>query len=562
MATPLTNSKKSVYAYACIGAVLILCFTGQIWISPLEKLAKANFFLTANSLHLIGISVFFTLLAPWLVPKSFLCHAQQLGRALQKRGALALILFLPLLLLGIIYINQKVLLSFLNSADEHSCYFAAECIRLGKWWVKPHALSEFFNVVHVGNRDGKWFSVYPPGWPLIWAFGISFHIADWLNPLISISALAFIFLSARKIYGPTIAVLGIFFTAITPYFTFTAASYFSHSTCLLAVSLFIYSYLRWMEAKSPRDRFLWASICAFAGGYGLLTRYLTMAAIMSPFILNRVQLIFRKKERLDSADISFAVILGMMMLLVLGHNYAVTGKLFKAPNKYDKSWERLGFKGQYSILEGLFNIIFRFFYLMDWAPPIWIPAFIYICLTQQTSCYKSIFKSLFWWNAFAYFLYYSWGGNQYGPRYYYEAYPFLILTVLDVLQKFWSVGNENQKKYVFSFLFFALVSAPFQFRTQTAFFYQNTAERKALYQLADASLLDPSIVFIKGPLGSEWPLSEDDAVRNRPALDSKVLYAHDKGEDNSRLIASYPNRKAYRGWFDRTTKSARLEAVV
>jgi len=102
-------------------------------------------------------------------------------------------------------INRFVLLQFMNSGDEHSCYFLAKCFLDGGIWATPHPLSEFFDVTHIGVRDGKWFSVYPPGWPLILAIGIAVGGSGWMNPIMSGLSTYLFALSGKKLFGPGIS---------------------------------------------------------------------------------------------------------------------------------------------------------------------------------------------------------------------------------------------------------------------------------------------------------------------------------------------------------------------
>ena len=89
----------------------------------------------------------------------------------------------------LIWINEAVLLNFFNSADEQSCFFLAQLLSRGRFLENVPAFGEFFQTPHIGMLEGKWFSVYPPGWPLIWAlfikFGLNWH---WLNPLLAAAA--------------------------------------------------------------------------------------------------------------------------------------------------------------------------------------------------------------------------------------------------------------------------------------------------------------------------------------------------------------------------------------
>ena len=96
---------------------------------------------------------------------------------------------------------------------------------------------------------------------------------------------------------------------------------------------------------------------------------------------------------------------------------------------------------------------------------------------------------------------------------------------------------------------------------QTGYVEAYSRERKALYALAEETLKQPSIVFIHGFLGDRLVIAEEDAVRNSPRLDGRILYAHDLGQKNQVLMRAFPERKYYRGTFDRRTKQGVLEKL-
>ena len=63
--------------------------------------------------------------------------------------------------------------------------------------------------------------------------------------------------------------------------------------------------------------------------------------------------------------------------------------------------------------------------------------------------------------------------------------------------------------------------------------------QKALYDYAEQSLDQPSIVYIRGFIGQRLVMSQDDAVRNRPSLDGKILYAKDMGPQKNQELQDY-----------------------
>jgi hypothetical protein len=505
-------SRVKFPAKQCI-ILLIGAFFGfaPFWAKHVQTVAGRGLFVTPDAMVLLGVTLLFSLLAYYLLPdfafgRPASTYEVKFGgskvkpRRLTWVKVLAVVFSLWAIVYGLYLVNQRILHSFLSSADEHSCYFLAECLRRGKLYVDIPPFADFFQVVHVGMKGGKWFSVYPPGWPLIWAIGLNLNIVDWLNPVMSALAIFFFYLSGKRLFGLWSTVVGLWLCVLSPFFMFTAASYFSHATCLLCISIFLYAFLRWREAReralchprnllsgiqsldsrfrgndrpaqadttmtkrgsSEKSEIFWASLCAFAVGYGLMTRYLTMAAVAGPFLLYHYLPLFFdwrgwgrgpwrlpvsfKVPRLRKSDWVMIGVIAVFMAVILWQNYLVTGKPFKAPNKYDKSWERLGFRSNYTPVDAFFYLVARVFYLMDWFAPAIVAAYL-VLLTKiksfilrakpeesqneilpsrlavarqqrgQDDKIRSLFILTPVFIAVAYFFYYSWGGNQWGPR--------------------------------------------------------------------------------------------------------------------------------------------------
>jgi len=563
---------------------------------------------------LLGATLLISLLGYYLLPDFLVSGFKPRFSGSRPGGnafrSLAVACCLLALVCGLYWVNRFILHSFLSSGDEHSCYFLAECLRKGKFYADIPQPSDFFAVSHVGMQGGKWFSVFPPGWPLVWAFGLQLNIVNWLNPVMSSLAVFFFYLSGVKLFGRMATTLGLTFMCLSPFFMFTAASYFSHGTCFLCISVFLYAFLRWREAYGAgRDPAGWAFMCAFAAGYGLMTRYLTMAAIAGPFLLYHYfpiffdwrgrdwrhwssSLQFRRPQFRRSDWIAVGVIT-VFVVLVFVQNYFVTGNAFQAPNTYYHSWERLGFKrGDYTPVDGFIHLFARFFYLMNWFAPGIVAVYLFIFFQSSKCCVatpdapcgefaaaagskdpgsspellgndniKTLFRLGMVFFVFAYFFYYAWGGHQFGPRFYWEGMPFLCIAVADWIVIRWREGNLRTRKFWLVFVITALATSGMIFIRQAVFFEESSRQRKSLYDLAERNLQRPAIVFIHGPLGSRMALGEVDAVRNSPFLDAKIVYAHDLGERNRELMAAFPSRKFYRGTYDRTLHKPELEPI-
>ena len=547
-------TKKSVF-FLFMSLVFL---TAPFWLPPIQLFFQQTFFLTARSVSLLGFILLAGQGSVYVLPDSTVKSVHDFSTHLKIHFRLVSFCFFALLFTALLVTNQYILSSFFSSGDEHSCYFLAECIRQGKLWVPTHPLREFFEVVHVGSVDGKWFSVYPPGWPLIFALGLQFHIANLINPMLTLISVFFLFKIGSKIFGFWSSVLGISLMAITPFFLLNSASYFSHATCLLTIVIFVYAYLKWVEKRT----LFWAVLCAFAIGFGLNTRYLTMAAMAAPFLTYELFLLIKKEVRWTKSHLVFGIILAIGVLFTFYYNYLVTGSPLEAPNHYYHHWERLGFHDDYTPVHATLFVIYRLFFLMDWIPPIFLFCYL-MALTQKNKfdVRAQLVRFSFLYLVVAYFFYYSWGGNQYGPRYYFGGIPFLFLTASGMIHKRWSNGDKQVKKFIVGVILASMIANVYLLIHHGWFNRLVSRERKSLYDLAEKTVRKPAIVFIGGFLGDTLIMAGEDAIRNHPNLKGEILYAHDLKGKNEKLMEYYPERNFYLGSYDRKLKQPKLELV-
>ena len=537
----------------------IFLMSAPLWFPQMGLLTKTNWFMYPEAFFITGCSL---LTGVWfsLIPSSqFIFLTEKIVEAVHRRKRFFLFLLFSCFLIAVYLVNQFALFSFMNSADEHSCYFLAECMRKGNLWAVQHPFSEFFEVIHVGNKNGKWFSVYPPGWPLLFALGLEVGMGNWVNPFLAVFSLSLFYQAGKQVFGHGAAFLALLLMSFTPFFLFNNASYFSHTTCLTTTAIFIYAYIRWRENKKNR----WAIIAAFGVGYGLITRYLTMAAIATPFLFYELGQLILRREHWRRGHTLFSAILTGMIGLNLYYNFQISGNFFEAPNHYYHRWERLGFHSDYTFFDALSFILARFFSLLDWIPGGFVVLY-FVAITTRGKARTLIllFRYGFFYAVVGYIFYYSWGGNQYGPRYYFEGVIFLFFAIAELLSQWWKSNSNQLRKISIGVIIACFIANGYLLAKQISFYRLVSKERKMLYDLAAATIKKPAVVFIRGFLGDTLIMAEEDAVRNNPQLNAKILYAHDLGKKNKLLMKYYPDRIFYLGYFNRESKQALLELIV
>lgn len=217
------------------------------------------------------------------------------------------------------------------SDDERVYLYAAQLLASGQLQTSSHPLPAFFDHVFVIN-DGVRYTQYFLGWPMLLMPGVWLG-APWLmNPLYWALALPPVYLVAKRVAGESAALLAIVIHVFSPMWLLFAASYLSHVTTALFLAWTTWAALRSRDEDAPGwiDGLLAILFC-----FGFFVRPYTMLAGGSPALLWWLAGAWRDPRRLGA----FALPAGLMAALFLGLNQVMNGGVFKTG--YGAYWEYL-----------------------------------------------------------------------------------------------------------------------------------------------------------------------------------------------------------------------------
>ncbi len=451
-----------------------------------------------------------------------------------------------------------VLQNFSNSADEYSCLFLAKCFASKKLYGATDALVEFFHFTHIGEKGGKWFSVYPPGWPLLLVPGLVAGIPWIVNPLLGALTLVFVYRLGRRVGDERSALLACLWIGSSSFFLFNAGSYFSHTACFLFLSLFLWCFMVAVEAgRGP-----WFFLSGLALGYAMMTRYLSAIAFGAPFVLYLLWRAVRKNDIRARHLAAFFCGLAVFNGFQLWFQYRITGNPFLTPIHYFREHERLGFSRDFPPWLGLGYTLFRVLFYAQWTVPgLWLLAVAAFFVPRFWD--KGIWDRLFLTAGLlcgsAYMLYYSFGGNAYGPRYFFESMGVLGIMAAKTFFFLWDRWKGLPGRVILALgLAIGFGINAWNVCGEMNLYRGITSERKSLYRAVDSAGLDQSVVFIRDWVGTTLPLPPTDLTRNSPGRDDSVLYVQDLGEKNQLLMDAMPQRRFYVGTYDKEAGVAHL----
>lgn len=438
----------------------------------------------------------------------------------------------------------SALRGFPNSSDEYDYLFQAWTFAAGRLWNPAPPLPDLFAFFNQTVQEGKWFSTYPPGWPLLLAAAMTLRLPAWLpGPLFGGALLAVVAALARRRDGPTGAVLAVALLVPCAFFTFTAASYFNMLPAALAGLLFCWVALDYLD--EPRG--------ATALGAGVA---LGALGLIRPFDAALFAVVFGadllRRGRLGHYRLAPVILLGGLPFLgaLLLFDFATLGHLLPLE---DGSPVRFGLfpvnlQGlQLTPLDELRFVLVRLIMLAEWTSPFlvvgYFAAFWLLARERRLSFLDFIFPAY----VLVYLLVPFDGGAQYGPRYYFEAFPFLVLTVVSALAPVLRDTVRPRRASFAVSLVVAHIAAGIAATVVFGLFLRLVIDQRMdVYDQAAAAHLEHAVVVLQSgtsPLRPMWPR---DLTRNGIAVEGRVIYVRDIPGQLSELRRLMPDRRFYR----------------
>ncbi len=454
------------------------------------------------------------------------CIRQQ--RALLLMGA-------PAFTLCIVAIGQFILQDFPNSGDEYAYVYEAATFAEGRLRNVALAAPEFFALNYIIVKDGQEYSSFPLGWPLLLASAMRLHVPVWLvNPALGTLSLMLIAYLGTRLHNARVGVLAASLVAVSGFFLFNAASYFSHTFCsalLLAAACL---------AVRRDDVTWWVPVgVGFLLGWAVLARYFTAVVCSVPVTL----LLFRHGAPVVRT-LTLVALGGLPWIVLLGaYNLQVNGSPWQLTTL--PTTVGLWFAPKFA-MRGADILSTQMLRFVLWTPPLLLFVYIFYLARADTRIRRGLIDWMPVLMAAALYCYVERGGNQYGPRFYYETFPFLAIFTAASLFRERAFGEKALRdRRAFALMAASVAVMPLSFAMHAFIEHRVISERRDPYNMA-AGLTD-ALVLIGGRVGTERSMGALDLTRNGIEHSGTVLYGLDISEEaNCRLQAAYPTRELYR----------------
>ena len=444
---------------------------------------------------------------------------------------------------------------FPHITDTQTQYMQAKLFAQGKLYEESHPLSKFFDFPFAVN-NGKFYSQYFPGHPLLLALGMLAG-APWLvNPILGALTVAATYLLANEIAGRRAGYIAAILVMISPFIVFMSSEYMNHATTLLFLTLFLFGYIRLLKTGMYR----YAALAGACVGYAFITRAQTTLPFALPIACHAMWQCARQPAKRWPQTVMLGLSFGFFVIVLLMYNYLTTGNPLVSAYQLART-DITETVLSFTPLKLINDAVIRIFYqlhdmhssLFYWPfSSLFLAFLLYFFRAQKRYCGLLLACCL---SAIGGLVFNPYNDGIYGPRYLYEISTSLIVLSSIALMRLPAIIQCMTKKHppqplvrgISGFAIALLFVASFPtFMNLYLLYARNYGGTNPLYYtMFLQKTQQPALVFVK---------SYDDYKQLffslPPRDDSPVIFAHDMGIENKKLIAMYPNRTVYKvnGW--------------
>jgi hypothetical protein len=449
--------------------------------------------------------------------------------------------------------------------DSVSYFTQAKIFLTGHLNVPSPKLKDFFTTGYCIN-DGKYYSKYFPGWPLILAGGLSLGIPWIINPIFGFLTLLVVYLIGLEIYDRDTGLFAAVLLLFSYLFYFFTPSYLSEPTVLFFSSFFFYLMIKTL--KEPK------TVTSLSAGFCLgiiflirpLSAFAVSLPIMSYFLYTSI---FDKKKNTIHFGITVIAFLPALFLL-LTYNYYQTGSIFLTPFQYYNPFDSLGFglrspdifiePKSYTFLDALKNLVLNLA-LLNLESVLFLFLFLSFVIINKKNKWDVLLLATIFSVVFIHMFYFF-----RNTRYYYAAFfgIFLLasrgINLSDIVFKKYLPNIPVKNLNYFILLFIVMANIFITFSPQKILNRIGMIEQlRDPFSIVKNRNLTNSVIFLKSVPEKYNNISY--YVQNPLNFDGEVLFVRNLGERNIELMEYYPEKKFYMYEFDRKERLGKLTVL-
>lgn len=451
----------------------------------------------------------------------------------------------------VLALHFSILLDFPLVSDEYSYLFQADIMKTGRLHAQSPPMPESFKCANIIN-DGKWYSKYTIGWPLLLTLGALVNLPFIINALLAGGSLVLIHLLTKEIWNRGAALAGVFLALFSPYFILLAGTYFPHTATGFFILLMYLSLFRMKDTGGWKYPIL--------AGLSIAFLFLIRPADGGVILLGAVPAFLyywwksgdRRSFFIKSIPFIAGVGAGLGILLMV--NYMQNGNPMLFSFEKYRSIEKWGFGAiRHTPLKGLWNFAFSYMRMGFWVVPFLTLGSLISLFRKKVEAYMLAIPILGF--VLFYFFYYSLGNIEFGARYYYPAFILMVPLAaggLESLSRLWEKSPWAPGKSIVVGVMFAAVFLSL-YGIYPALLpgiqKQYAMNKKLMAWMKDApQIQDKTLIFIRDVPDKITRVF----TRNRWDYQNEesLLALFLMPEENRELIGKFPDRKPYVVYFD------------
>ena len=437
--------------------------------------------------------------------------------------------------------------------DAMSYTFQAGLFASGKLALDAPPVPDAFKGPFEILWQGRLFSQYPPGAPAVYALGQLVGLEWLVGPFACVALVGATSWTAGALYGRATGLVVLGLGLLSPFVLFQAGSFLSHPIAAAVLAGALAAFV----AAEHYGRQRWFAVSGALFGFAFITREASSVLFALPLA---ARLLTTRNWRPAVVMAAYGV---PFLLAYLLYNQWLTGSPWLLPRTIFNPTDHfgfgdgIGFHTRHTLAAGLANtdelLTLLQFDLFGWPPLVALGLLGIPLLFGRARTWDALAAGGFLAFVVAYAAYF-YHGIALGPRYYFEAMPWLLLlagrgaqVLADLARSRLAAGLVLGALSLNTLFFY--IPAELQRRAD---FSAMVGTRRISLDFVQTSLFGPRLVGVQAPalvLTDDWWLYNTAlAALNCPRLpDCAIVFGLAVSpDDQRRLVAAYPDRTVLR----------------
>ena len=246
--------------------------------------------------------------------------------------------------------------------DASAYFFQAKIFASGRLSAPIPSDLDAFQGPFMVAWHGRWFSQYAPATSLLLAVGMLLKIPWLVEPILGTLALVGIYRLGCRMFDRWTAVLAVGLGALSPFYSYLAASYLSHTVALVCEVGYLLFLLRFLDSKRSRELAIAAALLAAMFSTRELSAVLVGLTTSAWVVATRWRELISDGVRTMRGLLFACGTLALGLGLYLAYNAAQTGNPLLLPRALFAPSDRygfgvgVGFYGRHTLAAGLVNL--------------------------------------------------------------------------------------------------------------------------------------------------------------------------------------------------------------